>query len=549
MVKIDNDIRNHVLEKYCRAIIHMRQELDKNRFGLILGAGISIDLGFPEWEDLIKQIAEHPDINAKKIAIRPISHTSISQLLFQQYRSNQLKNAGEEDSAYSRSEMKIDAGWKRIVHNALYENVPNTIKELKKKDGIIGAYLDIIKKTRITVNYNFDDSLERMLADSRTTEEKEKTRGYKTIWRTNIQLSPDSRVIYHPNGYLPWRLSDNSSEQLVFLEDSFADQLIDSMSGHHAFLMNHLSQTTCLLMGLSLNDPTLKHLLRQNAIRHPGHYHYYIAYLESDETDDPMYEQSVFESNFEVYNLITLFLSKDEIAALGLLLSMNYEDFEDIVEERGEINKYRYFITGSVSVGKSTMISHFQSLKTYDEWLEPLPDGMEKDPAKVQNGDIDQIDKWIAKQIGLKNTHLKHNSKGLNIIDRAPLDAFAFTPDNEWVEKAKLIKEGISPGKSQRKLCPGHIILMIGDPQVMASRAIMRHKDTDAESLDKRQEKLKQIYRADEKSITIVDTRDKTIRQVAKEIARILHCNDYIEANMQEWLNQIEEGSFICTNQ
>lgn len=133
MVKIDNDIRNHVLEKYCRAIIHMRQELDKNRFGLILGAGISIDLGFPEWEDLIKQIAEHPDINAKKIAIRPISHTSISQLLFQQYRSNQLKNAGEEDSAYSRSEMKIDAGWKRIVHNALYENVPNTIKELKKK--------------------------------------------------------------------------------------------------------------------------------------------------------------------------------------------------------------------------------------------------------------------------------------------------------------------------------------------------------------------------------------------------------------------------------
>ena len=348
-----------------------------------------------------------------------------------------------------------------------------------------------------------------------------------------------------PNGYLPRRLSENSSEQLVFLEDSFADQLIDSMSGHHAFLMNHLSQTTCLLIGLSLSDTTLKHLLRQNAIRNPGHYHYYIAYLESGKADEPMYEQSVSDSNFEVYNLITLFLSKDEIAALGLLLSMDDKEFQHLVEERGEINTYRYFITGSVCVGKSTMISHFQSLKTYDEWLEPLPSGMEKDPAKVQNkSDIKLIDEWIAKQIGLKNIELVDNSSGLHIIDRAPLDAFAFTPDEEWVKKAQLIKEGISPGKSKRELCPGHIIFMIGDPQVMASRAIMRHKDTDVESLKKQQDKLKQIYRDKEKGITIVDTRDKTIRQVAKEIARILHCNDYIEANMQEWLNQMEVGSF-----
>ena len=549
MKEIDNDIKNRVLEKYCRAIIHMRQELDDNRFGLILGAGISTDLGFPIWDDLIKRIAEHPDINAKKIAAKPISHTSISQLLFQQYKSNQLKNADVVDFAYNRSEMKIDAGWKRIVRDALYKTVPGTIEKLAEQDEIIWAYIDVIKRTRITVNYNFDDSLESMLAVSRTKEEKRTTRGYKTIWRTNIQLTPDSRVIYHPNGYLPRRLSENPSEQLVFLEDSFADQLIDSMSGHHAFLINHLTQTTCLLMGLSLSDPTLKHLLRQNAIRHPGHYHYYIAYLESDQADEPMYEQSVFDSNFEVYNLITLFLSKDEIAALGLLLSMN-DDFQHLVEERGGTNTYRYFITGSVCVGKSTMVSHFQSLKTYDEWLEPRPSGMEKDPAKVQNeSDIKQIDKWIAKQIGLKNLYLMDNSTGLNIIDRAPLDAFAFTPDEEWIEKAQLIKEGISPGKSKHQLCPGHIIFMIGDPQVMASRAIMRHKDTDTESLKKQQDTLKQVYRKDEEGITIVDTSNKTIRQVAKEIARILHCNDYIEANMQEWLNQIEEGSFVCTNQ
>jgi hypothetical protein len=547
MKEISETIRNQVLQKYCRAIVHMRQELDNMRLGLILGAGISTDFGFPSWGDLIKRIAENPQINAQEITEKSTSHTSISQLLFQQYRSNLLKNVEPEDLAYRRIEMKINAGWKRIVCGALYLEVPDKIQDLKDRDEILWAYLDIIKRIRITVNYNFDDLLEIMLADSRTNEEEKRTRGYKTIWSSAIQLTPDSRVIYHPNGYLPRRLDENSSEQLVFLEDSFADQLIDSMSGHHAFLMNHLSQTTCLLMGLSLNDPTLKHLLRQNAIRHPGHYHYYIAYIESGDANKAMYKQSVSDSNFEVYNLITLFLSKKEIAALGLLLSMDDKEFRHLVEESGGKNIYRYFITGPVSVGKSTMISHFQSLKTHDEWLEPRPLGMEKDPSKVKDNDIKQIDAWVARQIGLKNVGLLEYSTGLHIIDRAPLDAFAFTPRKGWVDKAKFIKKGISPGKANRKLCPGHIILMIGDPSVMASRSIMKHKDTDAKNLEDQQKVLEKVYKNEKQGVNVVDvvdTRDKTVEQVAKEIARIIHCNEYTEANMQEWLNRIEEGTF-----
>ena len=545
MRNIDENIRNRVLEKYCRAIVHMRQQLDENRLGLVLGAGISSSLGFPEWHDLIERIADHPEINAKNLLKKSSSHISISQLLFQRYRVNQLKTAAEEDFAYNRIEMKIRASWQRIVRDTLYQDVPENIHDLMSRDNFLYAFIDVIRKAQITINYNFDDSLERLLAASRTEEEKGRIRGYKTIWSANIHLTPHSRVIYHPNGFLPRQLSENPSEQLVFLEDSFADQLIDSMSGHYAFLMDYLSQTTGLLIGLSINDSTLKHLLRQNAIRHPGHYHYYVAYVESGIGIDPIYEQSVSDSNFEVYNLITLFLSKEEIAALGLLLSMDDKKFRHLVEERGEINTYRYFITGSVSVGKSTMISHFQDLTTYDEWLEPLPPGMEKDPAKVPNEEtIQQIDEWVAKQVGLKNLYISDYSTGLHIIDRAPLDAFAFTPVEKWVEKAQLLKAGISPDKSTRELCPGHIVFMIGDPQVMTSRAIIKHKDTDAESLERQQEMLKRVYGGGKPGVSIIDTREKSIWQVAKEIARIIHRNDYVEVNMQKWLDEIEEGSF-----
>ena len=85
---------------------------------------------------------------------------------------------------------------------------------------------------------------------------------------------------------------------------------------------------------------------------------------------------------------------------------------------------------------------------------------------------------------------------------------------------------------------------MIGDPQVMTSRAIIKHKDTDAESLERQQEMLKRVYGGGKPGVSIIDTREKSIWQVAKEIARIIHRNDYVEVNMQKWLDEIEEGSF-----
>jgi broad-specificity NMP kinase len=77
----------------------------------------------------------------------------------------------------------------------------------------------------------------------------------------------------------------------------------------------------------------------------------------------------------------------------------------------------------------------------------------------------------------------------------------------------------------------------------MAARAIVGHRDTDAEHLKKQQDMLEIVYQKRGKGVTTVDTRDKSIRQVAKEIAKIVHLAPYEEAPMQKWLDQIEEGS------
>jgi hypothetical protein len=542
MTKSTEDVLKRVLSKHVRAIVHMRQQIEDDRFGLILGAGASIDFGFPLWGSLIRRIAAHSSIDATALLASAPNNTSQSQLLYQHFRAKHAVNATPTDHEFNRMEMTVRASWQRIVHECLYKDVPTQIADLKSKDKYLWAFLKVIKNTRLTINYNFDDTIERLLADSRANDEKETTRGYATVWNSNIQMYPRNGVIYHPNGFLPLRIQERPSEQLVFLEDTFADQLIDSIHGHYASLSYQLAQSTRLLMGLSLDDATLKHLLRQNAQLHSGHFHYHIAFVRDDQVIDAPSEQAITDSNFSVYNLVTLFLKAVEIAALGELLSMDDQEFKHLAEDCRVPIAYRFLVTGPVSVGKSSTASNFRCLRTVDEWLEPRMDGMEKDPGKLKPDELAEVDNWVARQLGLKNKKMLDTDFGVNIVDRAPLDAFAFTAANEWQNKAQKIREAIT-GTSDRKVCGAHVIFLKGDPEVMAVRSIARHKSVDTNRLKEEQKLLEHVYK-DLNGVSVIDTRDKSISQVVREVSQIIYRNNYVEADLEGRLIELEKGVF-----
>lgn len=44
----DIDLKRKVLGQYGRAVTHMRQRIAVDRFGLVVGAGAVVDLGFPK---------------------------------------------------------------------------------------------------------------------------------------------------------------------------------------------------------------------------------------------------------------------------------------------------------------------------------------------------------------------------------------------------------------------------------------------------------------------------------------------------------------------
>src|SRR5882724_1395906 len=113
-----------------------------------------------------------------------------------------------------------------------------------------------------------------MLLDARDDVEREKTRGYEVAYRPNSQFQKDTSVIYHPNGFLPSTFEDGTSAEVIFSDEAFQDQLLSAATGKYLHLSNHLFRNTCLLIGLSLEDPTLQSMLRQNALGSPGNIHY-----------------------------------------------------------------------------------------------------------------------------------------------------------------------------------------------------------------------------------------------------------------------------------
>lgn len=363
-------------------------------------------------------------------------------------------------------------------------------------------------------------------------------RNYETIWNAHLPSRQERAVLYHPNGFLPRNILEYPSETLVFSEDSFADQLIESMAGHHAPLLHHFAKNTCLFIGLSLHDSTLRHLLRQNALINPGHYHYYVHWREKGSSRDEKAEQALSDANFEVYNLVTLDLDDEELAALGRLLTKPEEELRREAAELGVTLKYFYYLTGAVGSGKTTCLTYLGSLNTFEEWTEPRHESLGKSWKDLDDAERKDLDSWIIRQFYLKNCKLLEQRVGIYVIDRPPLDPLGFTELAAVRAKATEIISGLGPGRSGKEAQAGHIILLIGEPDDLEARVVGRNKQSRSDTIAETQERLRSIF--SDSDHTTINTFGLPINQVIKRVARTVLLEPYREVNLAALLRDVE---------
>lgn len=526
-----------------KAVAHLRAQHQRKRLGLVFGAGVSKDLGYPDWGELVRRIAAREEVGAASILGRlsaggtdakPVTRTlsSVTQMLFSQYRDKCLAGHNPADALNFVHEQEIKTKWLRLIHSELYRDCDRAARTTKiEAHPYLPAFLDIIKRSPLTVTYNFDDSIEQLLMMSRSDDEQERTRGFEVVDQPNAQFQNESSVIYHPNGYLPTVFEDRPSPDVVFSDDSFQDQLIRAATGKYIHLSNHLFRNTCLLIGLSLEDSTLQSLLRQNAVTNPGNVHYIVHFTPPGVTRDADVEKAIFRANFESFALYTLFLDSEQIALLAKLIEMEEGAF-DVRHGRSKA-KFVYYVIGSVGAGKSTAAGNFRNLRTYDEWVDERKPELARPEAEVKSEDIGGLNDWIAEQFRKKNHALEATREGIHIVDRAPLDPLTFGPPADRPRKAAaLLKEITDDG--QRQIAPGHIIHLDAEVDDLKIRNSLKHKYWDNQYLSELLTRIDEIYGGVEKSV--VCTRGRDAVAVARAIARIIFVDDYRPVNVEAQL-------------
>jgi SIR2-like domain len=304
-------------------LCHMWQRLDRRRLGLILGAGVSIDAGLPTWKGLVERLtAKFPAVEKAFAAHRSagLQETYITQIA---YALHQASIKGTSSTLPRQFEQyQVDSTWMEIVHQQLYRDIASfTYDKILQRHSYLHSLGRLVCRTELTVNFNFDDLVDEAAIDFARSRNKVQP---EIISRPKIETRRDASVIYHINGSLPREARRRRSENLIFTEDAFADVLISPTLHESDFLMSRFATTTFLLLGTSLNDNSLKNMLRAGMKRNPANHHYIIYWENSAHRRTDEERQHIFDVNLDVYNLISIFLETKQIAELIDLL--NEED-------------------------------------------------------------------------------------------------------------------------------------------------------------------------------------------------------------------------------
>lgn len=533
--------RVEVLKSYPKAVVHLRRQFKTRRFSIVLGAGISLDFNVPTWKQLVEKIAKDPEIDGLVLLGGHVEHKSLPykiQMLFHRYRDKYVK-----DPTISSLEQQniINASFIALCARHIYADVDPNLEGAIDKHPYFSSLIPLVQESHLTINFNFDDFLERILALKKRDKDSS-NRGFEIVTDPWPQFRRSDSVIYHPHGVVPYNnLMELPVDRFVFSEAAYSAQYVGTRGHDSSFMLSHFARNTCILLGCSLEDET-RNVLMRNAEINPGNYHYYIHYVPDEAEPSEEQRALISETNFNVYNLITLFLSSEKIKALLDLVNENTvpnQILSDIAIQADVSLKYKYYLTGAIGVGKSTTASLLRSLHVLDEWLEARPAILAKPWKELTDKERDDADDWILGQFCAKNDTLRHLEPSIAIVDRPPLDPLSFTKIEDRPKKATDLLDRICP-KRKWKVEEGVVIVLTGDPEVLSSRVrATGRQNYSTNYLEVMQNDIVGLYQGN--GVHKIDTKNLSIIEVTKKVAEIIHRQEYMPFDLDRQLKMHEE--------
>jgi hypothetical protein len=233
---------------------YLAQQVNRGSLALLLGAGISMEYGIPDWAALIDNLW------AAKRCPNP--------------ESDLLRSAERFRLQFHRDNM---AGFLEDVSAALYRDFAIDFGSLLGNPTLsaIGALVMSSHRGNVSkvVSFNYDDVLELYL----------EYHGFNTVslwdpkhWSTSVDVT-----VYHPHGFLPSRPDVERSEEIILDQRSYSSVVGDVTNLWHQQLVTLMRTHTLLLVGLSVTDLNLDSLLFKSKNNH--------ALLKTPEPQRPLF--------------------------------------------------------------------------------------------------------------------------------------------------------------------------------------------------------------------------------------------------------------------
>lgn len=212
----------------------LRNEIQIGQNSLFIGAGLSCSLGVPNWLKLLKNL--HNRVRRK-------------------VRDYPVFNSIKKDSNGS---YLITA---RFLSDAADKNKMTFVSEIRKqlykkstlKSKLLDAVIDLLRLNRIgeIITYNYDTLLEQRM----TSEEIMNT----PVDGRNRRVK-NAIPVMHVHGVIDPK--DNTfDDNVVLSEDEYHQLYRDSYHWANVAQLYVLTHTTCIFVGLSMTDPSLRRLL------------------------------------------------------------------------------------------------------------------------------------------------------------------------------------------------------------------------------------------------------------------------------------------------
>ena len=253
---------------------------------LALGAGVSIGMGVPNWDELVsalfvslvtKQVTEDIDEGqalALANAARMVGNES--PLLSARYLRRGLEDGNTGDSkAFQQALAAVLYG-----HIGSARSASPLLKELAK----ICMPLRTGAKIHSVITYNFDDLLEKVLFGE----------GIRSRSVYSARHHPDETElpIFHVHGFLPQdasKFGDLQEGLLAFSEEGYHQLFKDPYHWTNVIQLQAFQQQTCVFVGLSLTDPNLRRLLEYAATSRDEPRHF--AFMKRTSVDELLASQ------------------------------------------------------------------------------------------------------------------------------------------------------------------------------------------------------------------------------------------------------------------